>query len=88
MTKAKNKFGKGFEDYVNIKSEFYNDDLNDYNVIKSKKIDELYAAQPVRKFCKLCNTHFQKELFIRNNIKYFICENCGLELIKSLFKSI
>ena len=77
MTNTKNKYGKPFKGYVSIKSEFFDLDINDDNVSKIKKIDELYAAQPIRKFCKLCNNPFQKEIFHRNGIKYFICKNCG-----------
>ena len=77
MSNTKNKYGKPFEGYVNIKSEFFDVDINDLNVNKIKEIDDLYAAQPIRKFCKLCDTSLQKALFHRNSIKYFICKNCG-----------
>ena len=77
MGNQRNKFGKPFEGYLDIRSDFFNLETNDNNVEKLKKIDEFYRQQPKRKGCKLCATDFQDELFRRNEIKYFICKNCG-----------
>lgn len=77
MTKIKNKFGKSFDGYTNLRSDFFNLVSNDKHVIKLKNIDEFYSKQPKRTGCKLCSTKFHNELFIRNEIKYFLCENCG-----------
>ena len=77
MTNKKNKYGKSFDGYLNIRSDFFNKDINDSEVKKLKKIDKFYKKQPKRKGCKICSKKFREKLFERNDIKYFVCENCG-----------
>jgi hypothetical protein len=42
MGNQRNKFGKPFEGYLDIRSDFFNLETNDNNVEKLKTIDEFY----------------------------------------------
>lgn len=68
------KFGKKFEDILNIKKNFYKD--NDVLLKKQKTIAQLYKRQSVRKKCKACESKLRGQKFINHNIEYIQCKIC------------
>lgn len=69
------KYGKNFEDIIDIKSDYFQE--NDRFVQLQKEQTQLYLKQKPRKFCKNCKNQLVKILFTKSGIDYFICENCG-----------
>lgn len=71
------KYGKPFEDIVEFKQDFTVN--NDLIADKLSEIDELAKKQPLRQYCKNCNTSLinAEIIFSRKGIQYLICEKCG-----------
>lgn len=75
MKRTISKYGKNFEDIIDIKSDYFEE--NDRFVQLQKEQTQLYLKQKPRKFCKNCKNQLVKILFTKSDIDYFICENCG-----------
>ena len=72
----KNKqYGKFNAPYIKQKQSYFSD--NDEHIKAQKKISSIYAQQPIRLFCKNCNSALKAEHdFVKSNIKYKICNIC------------
>ena len=70
------KFSKSSGFYIASKSNFF--ESNEELLNKSKKQNKLYASQPLRNSCKICNCKLPtKEDFISHDIKYKFCKKCN-----------
>lgn len=68
------KYGKSLIDLLSHKRSFFNS--NDDLLRNLTIINDIYIKQPIRKNCKNCNFNLQGESFIKQNIKYIICQKC------------
>ena len=69
------QFSKSYKDILNIKKDFYTNNLKNLNNVI--KINKFYKKQPIRSNCKNCQST-NLESFIKNHgIEYNICKNCG-----------
>lgn len=69
------KFGKQNKHMLSLKKSFFNDDQK---LLKEQlEIGKVYINQPLRIFCKNCNSTIKGHDFIKQNIPYKICENCS-----------
>lgn len=73
----KDKFGKSFAGYKKIRKSFFDKTQNDYVVDRLVQADLIYKAQPRRVNCKLCDQGLESITFKRNQVDYYICQNCG-----------
>lgn len=69
------KFSKPYNPIFKIKKNFFIN--NAYNLQNSIKINKFYKKQPIRKYCKNCNSKNLKEFIINFGIKYKICLFCN-----------
>jgi len=69
------QFGKSSASLINQKKSFFNE--NDKHVKEQRKISDIYVLQPIRLCCKNCDytLHIEHD-FIKDGIKYKICETC------------
>ena len=68
------KFSKSYNNIINIKSDFYNE--NEKNLKNTLKINSIYSKQIKRKNCKNCNTILKSPIFTSFKVKYTVCEKC------------
>jgi 2-polyprenyl-3-methyl-5-hydroxy-6-metoxy-1,4-benzoquinol methylase len=69
------KFSKSYKNIFRIKKDFYENNKNYLN--NSLKINKIYKKQPLRKFCKNCNSKKIKKFIKSFGIPYNICLRCG-----------
>jgi len=70
------RFGKSAQDVLGFKKDFF--DSNDRLRDDLLRINSLYAAQPRRTRCKLCDqTLPEKRQFQSNGVAYLFCSRCG-----------
>ncbi len=70
------RFGKSVLDIIEIKKNYFtdNDRLRDEQLC----INQLYAAQPQRRLCKLCAVFLKNSFdFVSHGVEYLFCSNCG-----------
>ncbi len=76
MQKLNSKFfiSKNSSDILNLKKDFFKN--NKLYLKKALKLNKLYAQQPKRILCKICNS--KKKIFFLNsfNINYYLCPKC------------
>jgi len=69
------QYGKPSGSLIKQKQSFFKD--NNKHIKAQIKISDIYTKQPIRKNCKNCNKKLKDEFdFIKDNIKYKICEVC------------
>tara|TARA_Y100000385_G_scaffold283289_1_gene339164 strand:+ start:1060 stop:2082 length:1023 start_codon:yes stop_codon:yes gene_type:complete len=69
------KYGKSNKEMLSLKNDFF---TNDKQLLKEQlEIGNTYLSQPLRKKCKNCNSTIKGYSFIKQNIKYKICETCS-----------
>jgi len=70
------RFGKSAQDVLGFKKDFF--DSNDKLRADLLRINQLYAAQPRRSRCKLCDkTLPDKVKFEKHGVGYLFCARCG-----------
>ncbi|MDA9683522.1 class I SAM-dependent methyltransferase [Prochlorococcus sp. AH-736-P10] len=73
------KFSKSLLDISEIKKDFLSD--NENLISRTKRLNEIYNNQPIRKFCKNCATKIDiqenKFDFKNHEVEYHICPECG-----------
>lgn len=69
------KFGKSNKEMLSLKSDFYSDDNR---LLKEQlEIGNVYVSQHLREKCKNCNSSIKGYSFVKQNIRYKICETCS-----------
>ena len=69
------KFSKSYGNIFKIKKDFY---LNNNNHLKkSLSVNNVYKSQPLRKFCKICNSKKLEKFINSFGIDYLICKKCS-----------
>lgn len=68
------KFSKKY-DLFEIKKDFFNN--NNQNLKKIQKINNFYAKQKKRMFCKICMNKLQNFFLTSFSIEYCFCSKCG-----------
>lgn len=68
-------YGKSLKDLLKHKKSFF--DANENLLNDLLNINELYLKQPKRSNCKNCNFDLNGPSFIKQKVKYVICDTCG-----------
>ena len=68
------KYGKSLQELLIHKKSFF--DSNDDLLKSLTSINDIYIKQPRRNNCKNCNFKLQGVSFIKQNVKYIICQKC------------
>lgn len=71
------RYGKSSSELCSIKSSFFDD--NDALLKQSLELNKVYASQPERLSCKVCESDLQSTPIDLNShgVQYKICRNCG-----------
>jgi hypothetical protein len=69
------RFGKSAGPLIALKQNFFAD--NEALCADSRRIAELYAAQPRRTRCKCCDERLGAPSFRKTGIDYMLCQRCG-----------
>ncbi|MCR5107497.1 MAG: class I SAM-dependent methyltransferase [Lachnospiraceae bacterium] len=69
------KYGKSFGKLNSFKTNFFED--NDGMLKMADGMADIFARQPLRKFCKICGEELSKPLFTSHRLRYIECGRCG-----------
>lgn len=73
---VKRKYSKSLGFYGDIKGNFFEE--NDSLLSNARRVNELYADQPSRNNCKVCQTALPDAVdHISHGVEYVFCTNCG-----------
>ena len=75
MTKKTIKYGKSYDNLINIKNSLLTD--NDKKLNETIKINKIYSKLKKRSRCIICKNKIKKKDFISHKIEYAICQKCG-----------
>ena len=73
--KIVSRYGKNFEDILDIKNDYFKKNKEFLDVDKEQSIS--YKQQEKRINCKICDNKLEEKLFEKLNIGYFSCSICG-----------
>lgn len=71
------RFGKESAGYRQIRGNFLELAYNDAGVRERRRLDDIYASQSRRRFCKTCDDSLQGSAFSVKGIDYVACRRCG-----------
>lgn len=69
------RYSKSSEALLQVKRSFFDD--NDAFVRERAKIAKIYAEQPKRDRCKICDGPNKGDRFTKTGIEYIVCDRCG-----------